>query len=159
MRGALLALIAQVTVAVKFCTNGYLPSGSCPANAVAICAANSGAYCIKAGLQYPVANVNGCEKFQAGSLTGACHQIGNEDTEPTQFPYCNPQHRNYCECTECTSDANCSSIGGLPSVCAGNATGSGDIYASAFAAGAESISCVDSCAQALRKAYSELDQC
>ena len=159
MRVAILALFAQIVSAVKFCTNGYLPSGSCPANAADICAANSGPYCIKAGLQYPVANVNGCEKFQAGALTGACHQIGNEDTEPTQFPYCNPQNRNYCECVECISSANCSSIGGLPSVCAGNATGSGDVYASGFAAGKNSVSCVENCAQALRLAYAELEDC
>lgn len=63
MRLLILCLLACSSNALKFCANDVLPSGFCPSNAADICAASTGNYCIKAGLQYPVDGVNGCEKF------------------------------------------------------------------------------------------------
>lgn len=160
MRFILISWLALTCNALKFCANDVLPSGFCPSNAADICAANSGNYCIKAGLQYPVAGVNGCEKFQAGVLTGNCFQFENDDVESdTSAPTCNPLYRNYCECIECVDDADCSTIAGVGADCFGEPAGSGDVYATGFANGRDSVSCVENCTKALQTAFAEIGAC
>lgn len=160
MRAVLLSLVVQGAVAAKFCFNDEFTSGLCPDNAVAICEASSGKTCIKAGLEYDVSGVNGCDKFEAGSVTGACLTIDNEDTDPTAFPYCNPHARTYCECKPCETNDDCNGVTyNHPTTCQDNAAGVQDAYAAAFAAGQNSISCVDDCANALRKTYEDLGGC
>lgn len=160
MRVLLLSLLAQIIVAVKFCTNKYIPSGSCPANAAEICAA-SGNYCVKSdpvSLQYSVAGVSGCEQFQTGGHSGdACFGIHVSDNPGGSSPNCYPVNRNYCECTQCTHNSNCSSFNGLPTGCEGEPAGSGDVYAAGFAAGKECGA--DIWVEALRSAYIDLGQC
>ena len=154
-------LCLKSVIAIKFCSNKYLPSGSCPSNAVDICA-SSGNYCVKTThnipLQYSVTGVNGCELFQSGGDSGTeCHGMHVGDG-PGDSPSCYPTNRNYCECTPCTSHSDCiNSFGGLPTGCEGNATGSGDAYSDGFTAGKECG--IDNCANALKAAYQQLGQC
>lgn len=146
--------------AIKFCANKYLPSGSCPANALEICA-NSGNYCTKSDpveLQYSVTGVSGCEQFQSGGHSGeACHGMHVGD-DPDGSPSCYPMNRNYCECVQCTTNSDCDfTFHGLPTGCTGNEAGSGDIYAAGFAAGKECG--IENCADAVREAYRILGKC
>lgn len=158
MRVLSLFLFVQGTLSLKFCANEILPSGFCPENAVDICQASTGAFCIKAGLQYKIGNTNGCEKFEAGTLSGNCFQIGNEDVEgDTSAPTCNPHHRTYCECSVCTTDTDCGTIAGYPSSCIGEPTGSGDAYADGFEAGRYCGQ--EDCMKALREAYANVGDC
>ena len=106
----LLTLCLKLVIAIKFCSNKYLPSGSCPSNAVDICDA-SGNYCVKTThnipLQYSVTGVNGCEQFQTGGHSSEeCHGMHVGDS-PSDSPSCYPVNRNYCECTPCTSHSDC----------------------------------------------------
>lgn len=160
MRVAILGLLAQAAVAIKFCTNKYIPSGTCPPNAAEICAA-SGNYCVKSdpvSLQYSVEGVSGCEKFQSGGYSGqACFGIHVDDNPSENSPSCYPVNRNYCECVQCTHNNNCSSFNGLPTGCEGDPAGSGDVYAAGFTAGKECG--VETCVDALRSAYANLGQC
>ena len=66
-------------------------------------------------------------------------------------------NRNYCECTQCTHNSNCSSFNGLPTGCEGEPAGSGDVYAAGFAAGKECGAGI--WVEALRSAYVDLGQC
>lgn len=160
MRLILFSLLVQGTVALKFCTNKYLPSGSCPSNAVDICA-NSGNYCVKSdpvALQYSVTGVSGCAQFQTGGHSGeACFGIHVSDDPSGSSPNCYPVNRNYCECTECTQQSDCSSFNGLPTGCEGEPAGSGDIYSAGFAAGVECGE--ENCVKALRVAYADIGDC
>jgi|TARA_B100001059_G_C17476319_1_gene399492 hypothetical protein len=146
----------NTAIAIKFCANKYLPSGSCPSNAVDICAVG-GNYCLKSGWQYSVTGVSGCEPFQTGGLHGTkCFPIPNVETE-NDSPSCYPVNRNYCECKECETESDCGTIRGVAAGCTGNATGFGDSYADGFAAGK---ACgIDNCANALKTAYGQLNQC
>ena len=152
-------LLFIVPTVAKFCSNRYLPSGSCPSNAVDICA-NSGNYCVKSDpveLQYSVTGVNGCDQFQTGGHSGeACHGIHVGD-DPDGSPSCYPVNRNYCECVECTTNSDCSTFHGLPTGCVGEEAGSGDIYAAGFAAGKDCG--IEHCADALRASYNQLGRC
>lgn len=158
----LVTLICHETVvtSTKFCANKYLPSGTCPENAAEICK-NSGNYCVKSDpveLQYSVEGVNGCEKFQTGGHSGEnCHGMHVGD-DPNGSPSCYPVNRNYCECVECTSNANCTgTFHGLPTGCVGEAAGAGDVYAAGFAKGKECG--IDHCANALKESYYQLGHC
>lgn len=155
-----LFLLVQGAVAVKFCTNKYLPSGSCPANAVDICT-NSGTYCTKSDpvtLQYSVAGVSGCEKFTEGGYGGqACFGIHVSDNPSENSPSCYPVNRNYCECVECTEDSDCGTFNGYPTGCEGEPAGDGDIYAAGFAAGRKCGE--EDCVKALRTAYASIGDC
>ena len=158
LRALLFGVLAQTSVALKFCANGVLPSGSCPENAQQMCAENSGLFCIKAGLQYVIGDTSGCEKFLSGTLSGNCFQNGNGDVESdTSAPSCNPLVRTYCECAVCTQDSDCSTIGGVGAGCDGAPAGSGDFYAAGFADGKECG--INHCADALKATYEELGAC
>lgn len=155
------ALFLPAATAVTFCANEYLPSGSCPENAVEICQQNT-YYCVKTygnvGVQYSVDGVSGCEQFQQGGHNGEeCFGTHVSDN-PSNPPNCHPVNRNYCECVECTSNATCSMpFAGYPLECVGQPAGSGDIYAAGFAAGKNCG--IDQCADALRTSYQSLGNC
>jgi hypothetical protein len=153
-------LFLPAATAVTFCANKYLPSGSCPENAAEICEQNQN-YCVKTygnvALQYSVDGVAGCDQFQTGGHSGEeCFGVHVEDN-PNDAPACSPVNRNYCECVECTSEADCTTIAGLGAGCAGQPAGSGDIYAAGFVAGKNCG--IDQCADALKASYQELGQC
>lgn len=152
--------LLKSSMAIKFCSNKYLPSGTCPPNAVEICA-NSGNYCVKSDpvdFQYSVTGINGCDQFQTGGHSGeACHGMHVGD-DPDGSPSCYPVNRTYCECKECTTDSDCDfTFHGLPTGCDGEATGSGDVYASGFAAGKECG--IEQCADALKDTYRKFMKC
>ena len=144
--------------AIKFCTNRYIPSGSCPSNAAEICAA-SGNHCFKSdpvAYQYSVEGVSGCAQFQTGGHSGEeCSgmHVGDAPGEASCYPY----NRNYCECTVCTHHANCSTFHGLPTGCEGMPAGSGLMYAQGFADGKRCG--VEHCADSLRDSYQRLGTC
>ena len=125
LRALLFGVLTQTSVAVKFCANKYLPSGSCPENAQEICDAVNDGFCRKVGLHYSVAGVPGCSGFQSGTRAGECYNIFEllnlQNPDNVIFPSCNPTARTYCECTTCTQDSDCDlwSVGGESMTCNG----------------------------------------
>ena len=117
-------------------------------------------YCVKTygnvGVQYSVDEVNGCDLFQQGEHNGEECFSAHVSDDPNDAPNCHPVNRNYCECVECTSDANCSTIAGLGAGCAGQPAGSG-IFTRRVRRGKNCG--IDQCADALRTSYQSLGNC
>lgn len=151
-------LFLNSAIAMKFCANKHY---ACVDDAAAICAASGANYCtnVMNGMtwQYSVDGVSNCHNFQSGQ-GGSCHGIGNDDN-PGEAANCFPLHRNYCECTECTVDADCTGTdgNGHPAICEDAVNMANTSYFKGFAAGKECG--IDNCANALKATYRQLGTC
>lgn len=154
----LIVLLIHSAIAIKFCANEHY---ACVDDAVAICDASGKNYCtnVMNGVtwQYSVDGVSGCQSFQSGQ-GGSCHIVGTDNVN--QAANCFPLHRNYCECKVCTSHTDCAGITNANGQAAGcedavNMTNSS--YFKGFAAGKQCG--IDNCANALKAAYGQLNQC
>lgn len=148
----LLVLLINSGIAIKFCANRHY---KCVDDAVTICAASGTKYCTNSmhGVtwQYSVDGVSGCENIESGD---SCQYEFNKVAD------CFPLHRNYCECKVCTTDADCLNIrdgNGNVAGCEDAVNMTNSSYFKGFAAGKQCG--IDNCANALKAAYSQLNQC